>query len=57
MKTNMSNKDNNYSLHNLENYKKNIDNDISEITEKYYTLLLEYYKFIIENKLKRYDNL
>jgi hypothetical protein len=49
MKTNTSNKDNNYSLHNLENYKKDINNDISEITEKYYTLLLEYYKFIIEN--------
>jgi hypothetical protein len=49
MKTNTSNKDNNYSLYNLENYKKNIDNDVSEITEKYYTLLLEYYKFIIEN--------
>ena len=49
MKTNTSNKDTNYSLYNLENYKKNIDNDISEITEKYYTLLLEYYKFIIEN--------
>ena len=40
MKT-ISNKDNNYSLNNLENYKKNIDNEISEITEKYYQLLLE----------------
>ena len=57
MKTNISNKDNNYSLHNLENYKKNIDNDISEITEKYYILLLEYYKFIIENIKTKNANL
>jgi hypothetical protein len=49
MKTNNSNKEINYSLHNLENYKKNIDNEISEITEKYYNLLLDYYKFILEN--------
>jgi len=55
MKT-ISNKDNNYSLNNLENYKKNIDNEISEITEKYYQLLLEYFKFIIENiKIKNTD--
>ena len=49
MKTNISSKDNNYSLHNLENYKKSINTDIVEVTEKYYRLLLEYYKFIIEN--------
>jgi len=49
MKTTNSNKEINYSLHNLENYKKNIDNDISEITEKYCNLLLDYFKFILEN--------
>lgn len=49
MKTTISNKDNNYSLHNLENYKKSIQNETSEIIEKYYTLVLEYFKFIIEN--------
>jgi hypothetical protein len=49
MNTTIINKDNNYSLHNLENYKKNIDSTTSEITEKYYLLLLEYFKFIIEN--------
>jgi len=53
----MFNKDNNFSLHNLENYKKNIDNDVSEITEKYYKLLLEYYKFIIENIKIKNDQL
>jgi len=53
----MSNKDNNYSLHNLENYKKNIDNEVSEVTEKYYKLLLEYYKFIIENIKIKNENL
>ena len=57
MKTNISNKDNNYSLHNLENYKKNIDTDIAEVTEKYYKLLLEYYKFIIENIKIKNENL
>jgi hypothetical protein len=49
MKTTISNKDNNFSLHNLENYKKSIHNETNEITEKYYTLILEYFKFIIEN--------
>jgi hypothetical protein len=57
MKTNISNKDNNYSLHNLENYKKKIDTDIAEVTEKYYKLLLEYYKFIIENIKIKNENL
>ena len=47
--TTILNKDNIYSLHNLENYKKNIDNTLNEITEKYYTLILEYFKFITEN--------
>ena len=54
MSTTIINKDKNYSLHNLENYKKNIDNTLNEITEKYYTLILEYFKFITENiKIKR----
>ena len=26
---------------------KNIDNTLNEITEKYYTLILEYFKFIL----------
>jgi hypothetical protein len=44
-----TNKDNNFSLQNLDNYKKNIDNTTSEITEKYYMLIAEYFKFITEN--------
>ena len=49
MNTIIINKDNNYSLYNMENYKNNIDNTTSEITEKYYLLLLEYFNFIVEN--------
>ena len=44
-----TNKDNNFSLQNLDNYRKNIDNTTCEITEKYYMLITEYFKFIIEN--------
>jgi hypothetical protein len=33
----------------LDNYRKNIDNTTSEITEKYYMLIAEYFKFITEN--------
>lgn len=49
MNTTIANKDNNYSLHNAENYKTNIDDTTNEITEKYYLLVSEYFKFIIEN--------
>ena len=44
-----TNKDNNFSLQNLDNYRKNIDNTTCEITEKYYMLIAEYFKFITEN--------
>ena len=44
-----TNKDNNFSLQNLDNYRKKIDNTTSEITEKYYMLIAEYFKFITEN--------
>jgi hypothetical protein len=53
MKTTIANKDFNYSLHNIENYKKELNSDISEITKKYLNLLVEYYKFIIENIKKK----
>ena len=50
------NKDNNFSLQNLDNYRKTIDNTTSEITEKYYMLISEYFKFITENiKVKNTD--
>ena len=45
----IENKDNNFSLQNLDNYRKNIDNPLCEITEKYYMLIAEYFKFITEN--------
>ena len=42
-------KDLNYSLYNLENYKKELNVSINEIIKKYLNLVVEYYKFIIEN--------
>jgi hypothetical protein len=45
----MSNKDNNYSLQNVENYKKDFNCNVSEIVEKYSELIIEYFKFIMEN--------
>jgi len=49
MKSTMSNKDNNYSLQNVENYKKEFNCNVSEIVEKYSELIIEYFKFIMEN--------
>ena len=49
MKSTNTNKETNYSLHNLENYKKELNADVNEIMQKYFNLLVEYYKFIIEN--------
>lgn len=48
MKT-TSNKEINYSLHNSENYKKELDSDISDITDKISGLFIGYFKFILEN--------
>lgn len=48
MKT-IINKDNNYSLHNIENYKKELTCNLEDITNKYSELLIEYFKFILEN--------
>jgi len=49
MKSSIANKDYNYSLHNIENYKNELNANINEIIKKYLNLLVEYYKFIIEN--------
>ena len=49
MKSIISNKDNNYSLQNSENYRKEFNCNISEIIEKYSELIIEYFKFIMEN--------
>jgi hypothetical protein len=49
MKNVLLNKEANFSLHNIENYKNELNDNIYEITEKYSDLITEYYKFIIEN--------
>jgi hypothetical protein len=43
------NRDNNYSLHNIENYKKELTSNLGDITHKYSELLIEYFRFILEN--------
>ena len=48
MKTNVS-KEKDFSLINSENYNKKLDYDLSEITNKYAELIIEYIKFINEN--------
>lgn len=53
MKMQMANKEHNYSLYNIENYRKDFDSDIGDVAGKYAELLSEYCKFAIENiKLK-----
>ena len=49
MKSIATNKDNNYSLHNSENYKSALDCDISEVVKRYSLLIVEYFKFITDN--------
>jgi hypothetical protein len=49
MKTNVLNKDTNFSLFNSENYYKDIDDDLSKIVNKYAQLIIEYSKFIQDN--------
>jgi hypothetical protein len=49
MKSDGTNKELKYSLQNSDNYKKELENDIEEVTSKYSTLIMEYYKFILEN--------
>jgi len=49
MKTNISNKETCYSLNNIENYKKELDCEVNDVTKKYTELIVEYYKFILEN--------
>lgn len=53
MKT-LVNKEVNYSLHNNENFKKELEPEISDIIKKLSELFIHYFKFIIENiKLKK----
>jgi hypothetical protein len=55
MKT-ISKKETNYSLHNNENYKKELDYEVGEIREKITELLIDYFKFIIENIKDKQNN-
>jgi hypothetical protein len=49
MKSSTSNKENNYSLNIIENYKKDLEYSITEVIRKYTELIVEYFKFIMEN--------
>jgi len=55
MKT-IASKEFNYSLHNLENYKKDIDSEVGEIVEKLGQLFIDYFKFILENIKLKHSN-
>lgn len=47
-------KEMNYSLHNSENYKKELDTEITDLVQKISQLFIDYFKFITENiKLKK----
>jgi hypothetical protein len=44
----------NYSLHNIDNYRKELDSEITDIVQKISQLFIDYFKFITENiKLKK----
>jgi len=50
----LANKEINYSLHNAENYKKELDSELTDIVEKLSQLFIDYFKCITENiKLKK----
>jgi hypothetical protein len=49
MKSVISHKDNNYSLNNIENYRKTLECGLGEVTKIYGDLLVEYSNFISEN--------
>lgn len=49
-----SNNELNYSLHNLENYNKDLECDVGMVVEKLSQLLINYFRFIVENlKLRK----
>ena len=47
MKSISLNKDNNFSLNVSENYKKELECDVSVVSKKYTELIVEYFKFIL----------
>jgi len=44
-----SNMDNSYSLENVDNYHKELEQDINEVVNKYFELIKEYLNFIHDN--------
>ena len=57
MKTIPTQKETNYSLHNIANYNTELPNDLAKVTQKYSELLIEYLKFILENIKTKNNNL
>jgi hypothetical protein len=49
MKNILNSKDTKFSLQKIENYKKNVDTNLNEMINTYAQLLIEYFKFIIDN--------
>jgi hypothetical protein len=49
MKNVLNSKDMKFSLQKIENYKKNLDTNLNELINTYAQLLIEYFKFIIDN--------
>jgi hypothetical protein len=49
-------KDNNYSLQNVENYKNETLFDANEAIQKYLELIIEYFKFVMENIKNKSSN-
>ena len=49
MKNVLNSKDIKFSLQKIENYKKNLDTNLNELINTYAQLLIEYFKFIIDN--------
>lgn len=56
MKTKISDKEKDYSLHNFDNYIKTFNYEIDEVIEKYIILSNEFLKFVLEKKKFKNDN-
>jgi hypothetical protein len=51
-----NNSDNIYSLNNLDNYNKNLNDNIDEIVKRYWQLIINYLKCIIEKVNSKKNN-
>jgi hypothetical protein len=54
---NFINKENNFSLHSSENYKKELESELSDVADSLSKLFIDYFKYIIENIKIRRPNL